>query len=63
MLTNSSLLKEHGYINGKWAEGSGDGILMHDAVTGEVIGKSTTDGLDIPEVLEITKRGILWASR
>ncbi|RZS99880.1 phenylacetic acid degradation bifunctional protein PaaZ [Aquimarina brevivitae] len=39
------------YINGKWAEGSGDGIIMHDAVTGEVIGKSTTDGLDIPEVL------------
>ena len=40
------------YINGKWAEGSGDGILMHDAVTGEVIGKSTTEGLDIPEVLQ-----------
>ncbi|MBQ4821563.1 phenylacetic acid degradation bifunctional protein PaaZ [Aquimarina sp. MMG016] len=40
------------YITGKWAEGSGDGIVMNDAVTGEVIGTSTTEGLDIPEVLQ-----------
>ncbi|GAA0731030.1 phenylacetic acid degradation bifunctional protein PaaZ [Aquimarina litoralis] len=40
------------YINGTWAEGNGDGIIMHDAVTGEVIGRSTTDGLDIPSVLQ-----------
>ncbi|WP_405205181.1 phenylacetic acid degradation bifunctional protein PaaZ [Aquimarina sp. LLG6339-5] len=39
------------YINGNWAKGSGDGIVMNDAVTGEIIGTSTTDGLDIPEVL------------
>ena len=40
------------YINGKWVEGSGDGIMMHDAVTGEDIGMATTGGLDIPEVLQ-----------
>ncbi|WP_027395280.1 phenylacetic acid degradation bifunctional protein PaaZ [Aquimarina latercula] len=39
------------YITGKWVTGSGDGIVMNDAVTGEIIGTSTTDGLDIPEVL------------
>lgn len=40
------------YINGHWAEGSGDGTVMHDAVTGDIIGLATTDGLDIPEVLQ-----------
>ncbi len=40
------------YINGKWVAGSGDGLVMHDAVTGEVIGRATTEGLDIPEVLQ-----------
>ena len=37
------------YINGKWASGSGDGLLMHDAVTGEAIGLSTTLVYLIPE--------------
>ncbi len=47
--------KLESYINGKWAAGSGDGTIMHDAVTGEVIGLSTTDGLDIPEVLQYAR--------
>ncbi|WP_378178401.1 phenylacetic acid degradation bifunctional protein PaaZ [Aquimarina sp. SS2-1] len=45
-------MKLQSYITGKWAEGSGEGIVMNDAVTGEVIGTSTTEGLDIPEVLQ-----------
>ncbi|MDH7447709.1 phenylacetic acid degradation bifunctional protein PaaZ [Aquimarina sp. 2201CG14-23] len=40
------------YINGAWTTGSGDGLVMHDAVTGDPIGLSTTQGLDIPEVLQ-----------
>ncbi|MEW7290344.1 phenylacetic acid degradation bifunctional protein PaaZ [Aquimarina sp. 2304DJ70-9] len=44
--------KLESYINGKWVSGSGDGTVMHDAVTGEIIGVSTTEGLDIPEVLQ-----------
>ncbi len=44
--------KLENYINGKWVAGSGDGIVMHDAVTGETIGLSTTEGLNIPEVLQ-----------
>ncbi|AXT52673.1 phenylacetic acid degradation bifunctional protein PaaZ [Aquimarina sp. BL5] len=45
-------MKLQSYITGKWAEGSGDGVVMNDAVTGEIIGTSTTEGLDIPEVLQ-----------
>ncbi len=44
--------KLESYINGKWVSGSGDGTIMHDAVTGEVIGVSSTEGLDVPEVLQ-----------
>lgn len=43
--------KLENYINGKWVAGSGEGTPMHDAVTGDLIAVSTTDGLDIPEVL------------
>ena len=45
-------MKLQNYINGKWVEGTGEGSPMFDAVTGEVIGFSTTEGLDIPAVLE-----------
>ncbi len=40
------------YINGAWVKGSGEGLPMHDAVTGDLIGVSTTDGLDVPAALE-----------
>lgn len=45
-------MKLQNYINGKWVEGTGEGSPMFDAVTGEIIGFSTTEGLDIPAVLE-----------
>ncbi|TYP77376.1 phenylacetic acid degradation bifunctional protein PaaZ [Aquimarina intermedia] len=44
--------KLENYINGKWVAGTGDGTPMNDAVTGDLIAVSTTDGLDIPEVLQ-----------
>jgi len=40
------------YINGQWTEGTGEGSPMFDAVTGETIGFSTTEGLDIPAALQ-----------
>ncbi len=49
MATNMKTLPS--YITGKWVEGSGDGLPMHDAVTGELIAMSSTAGLDIPETL------------
>lgn len=44
--------KLENYINGHWVAGTGEGSPMFDAVTGETIGFSTTEGLDIPKVLE-----------
>ena len=44
--------KLQNYINGSWVSGDGEGTPMFDAVTGEIIGFSTTEGLDIPKVLD-----------
>ena len=35
------------YINGKWMEGTDQGIPVLDAVTGELIAHSAVEGLDI----------------
>ena len=50
MLTNSSLLKEHGYVNGKWVGDDADSRFdVTNAYTNEVIstlpdmGKKETD--------------------
>lgn len=45
-------MKLQNYINGNWVEGQGEGTPMFDAITGEIIGFTTTEGLDIPNVLE-----------
>ncbi|MEM7655653.1 MAG: phenylacetic acid degradation bifunctional protein PaaZ [Bacteroidota bacterium] len=39
------------YVLGEWRTGDGDGIPMHDAVTGELIGVATAKGIDYAEVL------------
>ncbi|NAS31544.1 phenylacetic acid degradation bifunctional protein PaaZ [Flavobacteriaceae bacterium R38] len=44
--------KTGNYINGQWVEGTGEHTPVYDAVTGEFIAHSTTDGLDIPAVLQ-----------
>jgi oxepin-CoA hydrolase / 3-oxo-5,6-dehydrosuberyl-CoA semialdehyde dehydrogenase len=44
--------KLQNYITGSWVEGQGEGLPMFDAVTGDIIGFSSTEGLDIPGVLE-----------
>ncbi|MGB0975024.1 MAG: phenylacetic acid degradation bifunctional protein PaaZ, partial [Flavobacteriaceae bacterium] len=45
-------MKLQSYINGHWVAGQGEGTPMFDAVTGDTIGFSSTEGLDIPAVLE-----------
>ena len=45
-------MKLQNYINGSWIEGEGDGTPMFDAITGEIIAFSSTEGLDIAKVLE-----------
>ena len=43
--------KLHNYVTGQWIQGKGEGVPMHDAITGEVIALSDTEGLDFGEIL------------
>jgi oxepin-CoA hydrolase/3-oxo-5,6-dehydrosuberyl-CoA semialdehyde dehydrogenase len=35
------------YLAGRWQAGSGDGVPVHDAVTGELVTRVSTEGLDL----------------
>ena len=43
--------KIQNYVEGRWVEGTGEGVPMFDAVTGEVIALSDTTGLDFSAIL------------
>jgi oxepin-CoA hydrolase/3-oxo-5,6-dehydrosuberyl-CoA semialdehyde dehydrogenase len=45
-------MKTQHYIQGKWVDGSGMGMPILDAVTGEHFTNVTTEGIDIPSVLQ-----------
>ena len=38
--------KLENFVENKWIKGDGEGQLLYDAVTGETITSSTTQGLD-----------------
>ena len=40
------------YITGKWMTGDGDGQVLYDAVTGDEIAISSTEGLDFASILD-----------
>ena len=44
--------KIQNYVTGQWIEGTGEGVPMYDAVTGDVVGLSDTKGLDFAEILQ-----------
>ena len=44
--------KLHNYVTGQWRTGKGEGVPMHDAVTGDVVALSDTEGLDFAEILQ-----------
>ncbi|MBQ0767900.1 MAG: phenylacetic acid degradation bifunctional protein PaaZ [Bizionia sp.] len=44
--------KLQNYVTGQWIEGKGEGVPMHDAVTGEIVALSDTEGLDFAEILQ-----------
>ncbi|MEP2935899.1 MAG: phenylacetic acid degradation bifunctional protein PaaZ [Gilvibacter sp.] len=44
--------KTQHYILGSWTDGKGEGAPIADAVTGEVFTSVTTDGLDVPSILQ-----------
>lgn len=43
--------KTQHYVQGQWTDGKGDGSPILDSVTGEHFTSVTTEGLDIPEIL------------
>lgn len=43
--------KIENYVTGQWLKGTGEGIPMFDAVTGEIVALSDTKGLDLAEIL------------
>ena len=45
-------MKLENYIQGAWVTGDGEGQVLYDAVTGEVISSATTQGLDFAGMLE-----------
>jgi len=45
-------MKTQHYIQGNWTEGKGEGNPIQDSITGEVFTSVTTEGLDIPSILQ-----------
>jgi oxepin-CoA hydrolase/3-oxo-5,6-dehydrosuberyl-CoA semialdehyde dehydrogenase len=54
-------MKTQHYIQGSWIDGKGEGTPILDSVTGEHFTNVTTEGIDVPEVLQYgrTKGGAL----
>ena len=48
--------KLENYILGAWQTGTGEGKPIYDAVTGEVVARSSTEGLNFGEILEYGRR-------
>lgn len=46
------MTKTQHYIQGSWTDGKGEGSPILDSVTGEHFTSVTTEGLDIPEILQ-----------
>lgn len=44
-------MKLKNYIAGQWLEGTGEGISLHNAVNGELVAISDTDGINFEEAL------------
>jgi oxepin-CoA hydrolase/3-oxo-5,6-dehydrosuberyl-CoA semialdehyde dehydrogenase len=47
--------KLENYINGKWITGDGDGQLLYNAVTAEIIGAASTKGLDFASITDYAR--------
>src|SRR5690554_3832736 len=44
--------KIQNYVTGQWTEGKGEGVPMFDAITGEIVGLSDTEGLNFGDILQ-----------
>ena len=48
-------MKLKNYIAGQWIEGTGNGISLHNAVNGELVAISDTDGINFEEALHYAR--------
>ena len=46
------MAKTQHYVTGQWTDGKGEGTPIYDSVTGEAFTSVTTEGLDIPSILQ-----------
>ena len=44
--------KTQHYVLGQWADGKGEGVPVCDSITGKQFTSTTTEGLDIPSILQ-----------
>ncbi|HTA81368.1 MAG TPA: phenylacetic acid degradation bifunctional protein PaaZ [Bacteroidia bacterium] len=48
-------MKLANYVQGKWIEGTGDGVPLFNAVTGAQVAEATTSGIDFKSMLEYAR--------
>ena len=49
-------MKVKNYVKGEWVEGSGDGIALFNAINGESLGSTSSEGLDYALMMEYAKQ-------
>ena len=49
-------MKLENYIQGNWVTGDGDGVPLINAVNGEEIATSTTEGFDFSDILDYGRK-------
>lgn len=50
--SKTEVKKLRNYVMGQWVEGSGDGTILYNAVTGAPVATASTEGLDFKAMLE-----------
>src|SRR5271156_2952410 len=48
-------MKLANYVEGKWVEGTGEGVPLFNAINGELIAEATTKGLDFAAILDYAR--------
>lgn len=49
-------MKLANYLGGQWQQGSGDGVTLHDPVSGEALVSVSSDGIDLGAALQFARR-------
>src|ERR1700677_3353089 len=48
-------MKHVNYVEGKWVEGTGEGVPLFNAINGELIAEATTHGIDYKAILDYAR--------